>query len=810
MNACNVSRLFIPLPPIDKPRRVRLIYSWISSRSEQNRALIFGSLPMKKIATKSSASTRRSSSCGRKRRRSGFKRRLFRIVIVSGLLFISGVGAWIVWLDRDIRRELDGRRWMVPARIYARALELSPGASIKSDDLQYELELAGYQQYHRAGRPGSFTRDGDQFVIGVRSKPYSTLSPAVKLINVTIKNDRVRSMNSQQGRLKQIQLEPAEIGRIDPRHGEDRILLRLDDVSQLLIDTLLAVEDRNFYRHHGVSLPAILRAAWINLRAHSTVQGGSTLTQQLVKNFFLTPERTLTRKLREAIMALLVEYRYPKDQILEAYLNEIYLGQQGGRAIHGFGLASHYYFSRPAAELLPHETALLVAMVRSGSRYNPRRYPQAALKRRNLVLNIMRERGILNPADWAYARKLPLGISAHPPPSRTAFPAFVNLVRRQLRRDYDADDLQGNGLQIYTTLSPKVQHSAEQSVLQQLPKLQHISGKRSLQVAVIVVARNSGEVLAVVGGRDPRLPGFNRALDAVRPIGSLIKPIVYLAALRQSRRYHLATTLMDLPITSGSAEKKWRPMNYDKKNHGAVPLYQALARSYNLATVRLGLDLGLDRVISQLRDLGVQRPIPKYPSMLLGTTALTPIEITQVYLAIADGGGRIPLRAIRRISDSRNRVIGRYPRVFAPRNASNAAYLLQYGLQLVMREGTGRGAYRTIDPAVRLAGKTGTTDGLRDSWFVGFDGASVATVWIGQDDNRSTGLSGASGALRLWSDMMARIGPVSLHPQAGPDITHAWVTADGRNTTDPHCAGARRLPLIAADAPPYRRCGGGG
>ena len=459
-------------------------------------------------------------------------------------------------------------------------------------------------------------------------------------------------------------LDPAEIAQIYPAHREDRILVSLEEVPPLLVGGLLAVEDRDFFSHHGISPRGIARAMLANLRAGAAVQGGSTLTQQLAKNFFLTPKRSLSRKFNEALLALLLEARYEKPDILEAYLNEVFLGQRGRRAIHGFGLAAWYYYRRPLKELRIEELALLIGLVKGPSYYNPYRHPERARGRRNTVLDLMVKQAVIKRAEGERARARPLGVSPPSGSSRSSYPAFVDLVRRQLRRDYDAESLRSEGLRIFTTFDPMVQASAEAALSEEVARLEAVSGagdSAPLQGALAVTATGTGEVLALVGSRNPSDFGFNRALDAVRPIGSLAKPAVYLAALAHPDRYTLASRVSDAPVrVADEAGGDWVPRNYDGRSHGRVPLYEALAKSYNQATVRVGMDVGVDEVARYLHRLGVRRRLGAYPAMMLGAFDLSPVEVAQMYHTLASGGFRVPLRAIREVTDARGRKLSRY------------------------------------------------------------------------------------------------------------------------------------------------------
>lgn len=712
--------------------------------------------------------------------------------------------AYVAYLDFELRRQFEGKRWEVPARVYARALEVFPGRRLTPDDFQRELRLLRYRPVLEPRRPGTYSREGDSFVVITR--PFSFWDGHESSARARIRFEeggRVGTLQDDSGAKALLRMDPALIGRIYPSHNEDRILVRRDEVPEVLIQALIAVEDRDFYRHHGVDPRAIGRALLANLRAGRAVQGGSTLTQQLVKNFFLSNERTLWRKANEAVMALLLEWHYDKPEILEAYLNEVYLGQEGRRAIHGFGLASRFYFERPLKDLRLDQVALLVALVKGPSFYDPRRHPERARARRDLVLDLMVEQGVAGAARARRARARDLGVSAEPPGRVTRYPAFVDLVRRQLHRDYRDEDLRSEGLQIFTTLDPTVQHHTGQVLAQQARSLQNaVGGHVRLQGALVVTRVESGEIAAVVGGREAGFAGFNRALDAVRPVGSLIKPAVYLAALAQPDRYTLATLLDDRELHLRSPDgRDWVPQNYDHEYHGQVPLYAALAHSLNVATARLGTEIGVDTVIGTLRRLGVARPLHSYPALLLGAVSLSPLEVAQMYQTLAGGGFRIPLRAIRAVLDARGEPLSRYPLTVERVFESGPVHLVNRALQRVATEGTARGVYDTLSPGLALAGKTGTTDDLRDSWFAGFTGDLLAVVWLGSDGNQPTGLTGSSGALRVWAALMQRLEPQPLQLDTPPEVDYAWVDPASGRQTDRDCTGAVQLPFIRGSAP---------
>ena len=696
----------------------------------------------------------------------------------------------------------------MPARVFARPLVLAPGAPSTADAVEAELKLAGYRRVRSAFRPGSFERNGARVRLVTREFAFPDGTAPSHRVTMSVSGGRITDVVVDGAPGSRVRVDPAEIARIYPAHREDRVLLRLEDVPPAFLAILLEVEDRRFYRHPGVDPLAIARAAWANLRAGRTVQGGSTLTQQLARNFFLSAERTLTRKLKEALIALLLEWRYTKPELLEGYLNEVYLGQHGAHAIHGFGRASHHYFGRALADLDLDEMALLAGMVRGPSYYDPRRHPERAKRRRDRVIGRLEVQGIAGSAAAERARSEPLGVTRRPPPASTRFPAFVDLVRRQLRRDYPGNVLRSEGLRIFTTLDPTIQGASESALAQSMPLLARRSGapRGELQAAVAVTDARSGEVLSIVGGSDPRHAGFNRALDAVRPVGSVVKPAVYLAALTEPQ-FHLASFVRDDPVRIDGPRGPWRPRNHDGRTHGAVMLRDALVHSYNLATVRLGLDIGLERVTDTIRGLGVSRPFATYPAMLLGTLELAPIEVNTMYHSLATGGLRRPLRAIRSVTDGHGRSLGRYAGRSTQVVDGNAVFLLTHALRGVLSEGTGRRARELLGRGQRLAGKTGTTDGLRDSWFAGYGADRVAVVWIGRDDNRSVNLSGSNGALEVWARLMRSIGASSVSDVAPSGVEWHWVSRDEGRRTDGACATAMRLPFVAGRLPPEGRCG---
>ncbi|MDP1708022.1 MAG: penicillin-binding protein 1B [Gammaproteobacteria bacterium] len=713
---------------------------------------------------------------------------------------------YVAYLDYTVRTQFEGKRWALPARVYARPLELFQGVNLTAEQLSQELVNLGYVNTARPETPGTFVRmpNGLRFV--TRSFRFWDGTESSVSVQAEFDGGTVRMLRDPISgtAVDLVRLDPLLIGSIYPSHHEDRVLVQINDVPPLLIKMLIAIEDRHYYAHHGIDPFSILRAVWANLRAGSTVQGGSTLTQQLVKNFYLSAERTLWRKLNEALMSLLLEAHYSKDEILEAYLNEIFLGQDGKRAIHGFGLASQFYFNRPLTELKPAHLALLVGLVRGASFYDPRRHPARALALRNSIFDTLASEGVLGIQEVASAKATTLGVTQRPPSGISPYPAFMDLVRRQLQRDYKEEDLTSEGLQIFTTLDPRIQDSVDKALSTRIASLekQYQLPARKLEGAALVTRTENGEVLAVVGGRDTRYSGFNRALDAQRQIGSLVKPAVYLTALMQPQKYTLATQLDDSPLTvKNPGGKVWTPSNYDHEYRGPVALHTALAQSLNVATARLGIEVGIPNVVNTLKKLGVERTIPPYPSMLLGAMELAPIEVAQMYQTLASGGFQMPLRAIREVLTAKGEPLQHYGlsirQVFEPA----PVFLVTSAMQEVTSMGTARSLYTQIPASLAIAGKTGTTDDLRDSWFAGFSGQHLMVAWLGRDDNRPIGLTGASGALRVWGDTISRIGTQPLRPVPPTDIETITLDAATHLRAGSGCSEVAQLPFIAGSAP---------
>lgn len=724
-------------------------------------------------------------------------------VFYASLVMVTLLGVWTLYLDVVVRDKFEGKKWSLPARVYARPLELYQGLTLTPALFEQELRSLGYRFEGDVSAPGHVLKKVSSVSTEVTYQLHSRgfefwdkHEPAQKFM-LRIADGSVQSLRDLAGAdLPLVRLEPEEIGGFYPADKEDRLLVRLADLPPLLGETLLAVEDKNFLDHHGVSPLAILRAAWVNMREGDVVQGGSTITQQLVKNFYLSNEqRFFQRKIPEAIMAVLLEVHYSKAEILETYINEVFLGQSGARAIHGFALASQHYFRQPLNELKPQELALLVGLVKGASYYNPWKNPERAKTRRNVVLGVMHQEGLITEQQLKTAQAAPLGVVAEREASAKTYPAFMELVKRQLKQDYDEDDLRSEGLRIFTTLSPMVQRQAERSMQLRVQQLEKNYKTNNVQGSMVVTSIGGGEILALLGDKNPRFDGFNRALDAKRQIGSLMKPFVYLTALEIPQKFNLASTISDAPVSYKSGGKWWAPQNSDKKDHGDVPLYKALANSYNQSTARLGMELGLKLVVKTVKAAGYTGDVPELPAMLLGSVEMTPLEVAGIYHTLAAEGVYAPLHAIREVQATDGKPLKRYPLELAQRFSVESTFQLQYALQRTMREGTGQSAYTQLPRGLDVAGKTGTTNDQRDSWFAGFSGEHLAVVWLGRDDNTATPLSGAGGALQVWADFMKQTPTRSLNQEPPPGVSFDWLDAATGKLSAESCEGAVWLPI---------------
>jgi len=694
---------------------------------------------------------------------------IFRISII-GLFLLFFL---VVYLDSKVKNEFDQQAWDIPAKVYARSLSFTLDQPLVFSELIKELNLLGYRKAIKAIASGEYESYQQTLVINTRPFKFWDGERGGRLIQLTIENGKIVLLKdfSSNENINYLRLDPLLLGNIQVNPNginQDRQLIHLEDLPPDFVAALLVTEDRAFYEHWGISIKGIARALWSNVSQGEMKQGGSTLTQQLMKNHFLSNERSLWRKSREAIMALLTETHYDKNTILQAYVNEVYLGQNRDSAIHGFARASEFYFDQPLSDLNLSQIALLIGMVKGPSYYNPRRHPERARQRRDLVLSLMLEQGLLDPEGLLEAKSRTLMVVNKPPIRTSRVPAFMGLVKRELSNEYTASSLKRDGLKLFTSLDPILQEKTEKALSQRLASIDKVSvGENNLlQGAVVLSDIASGEIQAVVGDRQPNYVGFNRAIDAYRQTGSVIKPFVYLSALQKPESFNAITPIKDQSFSlTGTDGSIWSPQNYDKiehgDGHGNIPLAEGLINSYNLATAQLAIQTGIDEAVDTITEMGFERELPAFPSIALGSKEMSPLEVLTLYQGLANHGLSIKPRALIAVQDQYGNLLNRYTRKSEQVVDEEAAFIVRYLLSQVTKRGTAKSLSWKL-ANLDLAGKTGTTNDLRDSWYAGFDNNKLAVVWLGRDDNQPMGLTGASGALQVWADLFKKINVESL------------------------------------------------
>lgn len=738
--------------------------------------------------------------------------RLLGGMLVALALLLGFLIPYTLYLNHQVTVRFGELRWQLPTRVYGRPLQLAPGRALDAATLRTELDAAAYHQDGHGKLAGTYAASGGRFVIASRGYVDVDGKVPARRVELRLSGGRVVALRDADSRkaLASARLDPARIATLYGQKQEERRLVRLEEVPDLLVTGLQAVEDRDFAHHHGIDLSGIARALWVGLRSGGQVrQGASTLTQQLARSGLLGigREQTLTRKFNEILYALILEARYDKRTLLEAYLNQVYLGQRGDQAIRGVASGAEFWFGRDLKSLDTEQIALLIGLVKGPSYYDPRRNPERARERREFVLGKLHDNGLIDDAEYRRARTAALGVTPRPGlVAANRFPAYVDLVRRQLAHDYPEDALQGAGLSVLTGMSPSAQAYAESAVTRTIQALEN-KRRPPLQAGLVLTDVHDGDVLAVVGGRDVATPGFNRAIEARRPVGSLLKPFVYLLALAQPQRWSLASWVEDSPVTVTLARgRTWTPDNSDHRSHGSVRLVDALAHSLNQATVRVGMAVGPERIAELIRVLAGIRAEPN-PALILGATDQSPYAMAQLYQFLASGGQIQPLHAVRGVISPDGKLLKRYDKTPAPAQAGDsiAANLIGIALQQVVTGGTGRQLLSDGRGRLQPAGKTGTSNDGRDSWFAGYTGDHLAVVWMGNDRNEQTGLYGATGAMRVWSRLFARLPSAPLRV-SGKGLDWQWVAPTGYNTTDPGCPDARQFPFVVGFAPPYVAC----
>jgi penicillin-binding protein 1B len=702
----------------------------------------------------------------------GSLRRRLRSLLVAVVVALIPLGAaaavagWIVYenLATTLEERFRGRIWDFPSRILTDEFLIYPGLDVSAAGLGRRLDRLAYLEVgHEPSRGGEMRSGDDSLEIALRSSGQGV--PQAHLVRILLENDRVREISDLRTgeRIGAVALEPEELTGIYQGDWQGRRAIRLSEVSPILIRAVLATEDARYFDHNGIDYVGIGRALLANLQSGQVRQGGSTLTQQLMKNFFLSSERTYSRKLHEIAMALVAEQKYSKEAILEAYLNEIYLGQRGARGVYGVAEASRFFFGKNPSEIDVGEAAMLAGLIRAPSAYSPRRYPERARARRDTVLRLLYEAGDIDQRTWEQARASELG--ALPPRKRQRIaPFFVDAVERELSERFPRGALTSEGFSVHTTLDPMMQEWAEEAlrsglerVAEQRAKSHPVPENDRLEAALVAISPRTGEIRAMVGGRNYQESQFNRVTDAMRQPGSAFKPFVFLVGLLQTdpgRHINAATTVEDAPFTwSYELDQNWAPKNYGDKYFGEVTVRTALEKSLNAAVARIAWNIGLEEIAEFGEHVGIPGPLLAVPSIVLGSLEVSPLDMTAAYGIFASGGIRAEPNAITRVETRDGATLVGHPpemrRIVSPAEA----FVITHILEGVMARGTGRSA-RWRGFKRQAAGKTGTTNGYRDAWFIGYTPDLLAGVWVGYDGGTPLELSGASAALPIWTEFM--------------------------------------------------------
>ncbi|MBW2017221.1 MAG: PBP1A family penicillin-binding protein [Deltaproteobacteria bacterium] len=691
---------------------------------------------------------------------------LFSIFTGAGLVLGLAVLPLLFYgwsISRDIDKRFSDRRWSIPSRVYSDSTLLFPGQKVLSSSLFKKLKDLGYREVeHRPNRKGEMRKRGKKSIeIFLRDLRLPSRKRDGFPVVIRMGGGEIHAIvDARNGKsIPLLELEPEELMLFFGPEREQRRLISISQVPDHVLKAFLAAEDRRFYRHHGLDLRGIIRALYTDLRKGKIAQGGSTITQQLAKNYFLTPERTLRRKLKEMLMALVIELMYDKDEILEIYLNEIYFGQKGSVAVNGLGEAALFYFGKPVEELSLEEGAAIAGLVRAPNLYSPYISRKRCKARRDTVLKQMFTQGWISREEYQRAVTspvLPAGFNTY---GKKA-PYFMDYLSRQLKALYPPKVLSSLGLSIYTTLDTQVQRAAEKALSRGLARIEkrhpglsrRAPGKR-LQGAIIVMQPKTGYILALVGGRNYGVNQFNRATQAKRQPGSAFKPFVFLCGLD---RFSPATRLSNLPATYQVKGRSWNPRNFSPVPEKRLSLREALARSVNLATVDLAMKVGLGNVARTARLFGFSTPMKPYPSLALGALEVIPIELARAYCPFAaDGLLPFPL-SLKEVVDEKGNVLERRHMTIQRVTSPAKAYIMSSLLRSVVTSGTAR-SLRKFGVTLPVAGKTGTTNDYRDAWFVGYTPDILALVWVGFDDGTSIRETGASAALPIWADLIKQI-----------------------------------------------------
>jgi 1A family penicillin-binding protein len=705
------------------------------------------------------------------------------LLVLAGVVVLAAGSAVAYGLYLSASLALPAGDEHPPRLIYGAPFLLKPDLNIASAHLIERLNRLGYRSVETAVRtPGEYRVTPAGIDIYLHEFADFHLRPVPA--RLVLDQGRVTKVLSIPGgdELFPAYLEPQLISGLRGASRQVREWVSYDDLSARFLDVLLAIEDRRFFSHPGIDPIAVGRAVWTNVTRGTVIQGGSTITQQLAKNLFYSPQRTFGRKLKESMAALVLEAKYSKQAILESYANEIYLGQVGSVSIYGVGEAAHRYFGKRMDALSLEETALLVGMIKGPNTYSPLRNPALAKQRRDVVLGRLHEQGLVSEDAWKQAVMMPVRVM---PPQDTLAdaPFFVDHLLRQVEETTGAP--LPDGVRAYTTLDPVLQRLATQTLESELGKLEAaypaLTGHSSpVQAALVALDPATGGILAMVGSRDYRTSQFNRAVQAKRQPGSLFKPLVYLAALEARRELTggqpitAATSIVDEPVTFESGTGVWAPQNYDHRFHGTVSVRTAIEQSLNIPAVKIAQAVGTKRILQMAEKLGIRSPLADNLSIALGTSGVSLLEITSAYGALAQGGLYVAPSALQAVMTPEGDPAWHHTPVRHQAVSPQAAYVMTSLLKGVVERGTAAKA-KAMGLRGTVAGKTGTTDGYRDAWFVGYTPDVVVGVWVGFDDEEALHLTGAQAALPMWVEFARRISPAATREFAMPP---AVVTRD--------------------------------
>lgn len=665
----------------------------------------------------------------------------------------------LVYLNFIINRRIAEGMLKIPSSIFGREVEIAENDNIHNKFLFSYLNLLGYGERRGVPEKGEFSRQGGTVSIYLKdisgAETFQRGFPATLHYNEDTGD--IETIETEGVPIDRLVLGIPEVGKMADMKKEIRKFNRIDDFPKHLLNAVLAAEDRRFYRHVGIDYRAIARALVKDISTMSFKEGGSTITQQLARNFFLSFRKTVARKFQETLIALMLEAKYSKDKILELYLNQIYLGQRGSEGIYGVGEASLYYFGKDPPDLTLAESVLLAALIKSPNYYSPMRHPDRATWRMRYVAGGMRKMGTISDDEAEEVSRTvpPLSMGKAEKSSSSYFTdAIMDLITEKIE---DRDIFYG-GYRIYTTLDPLIQATAAESLGLVLERIERGYGLvKNLQGAVVVVDNDSGEILALVGGRNYAESQFNRATMAKRQVGSLFKPFVIFAALRngmEGKPVTLATLVDARVIPVQTAEGNWLPKNFGDREYSTVTVRNVLEHSINTGAVTIGLKTGLDTIIKTSATFGLGEGLKPYPSMILGSFSFSPLEMAYAYATFATMGKKHPVKLVKSVYREGERIL-RFPSLPIGALKPQDAFLIWDALSGAVLRGTGRELGKIFPAGV--AGKTGTTDDGRDSWFVAMTKDYTLCVWIGYDDGAPTPLTGATGALPVCADILKKL-----------------------------------------------------